>query len=163
MSHILSLRFNNYEYPVLEVTEKDNQTVVRFIHQESHFTLHLKDKRILFNIWDSKYCTTWSSTKVDIARKLGYKNSDKHGHYIFHGGLIKACNYTGYHLLGHRLYLRKFPKDNKYLKNSTNIGISSIDEPMLYIILSTLDNPYNGESIGKFSIQFGDLFFIIED
>lgn len=162
MNHILSLTFNNCEYPVLEIIEKVEQTVVRYIHQESHFTLHLKNKRILFTIWDSKYRSTWSNEKVNIARKIGYKNPEKHGHYLFHGGLIKVSNYVGYYLVASRLSLRKASGDIKYLKNATNIGISDIEDPMLNIVLSTADNPIDKKNKIMFPIQFGELFFILD-
>ncbi|HEX5430104.1 MAG TPA: hypothetical protein VFX17_03460 [Patescibacteria group bacterium] len=160
---VISIQYNEEQFPVIEVFQRGDQVIIRWIHWKGvHWSLHLEGKEIIFTSSNPNYNSTWSNSRVGIAKKLGYTNPEKHGHYVMHETLKRISGVKGYDLGSHRLNLIIGKGDNKYLKSSLNIGISKTLNPMLNVILSTKENKLEKLDVNPISTPLGDLIFKLE-
>ena len=159
--NVICVELRGEKFPVIEIIEslgkgEKLQIVIRYIHQDAHLTLHEKDPDILFTMYDNKYSSTWSETKIEIAQKLGYENPEKHGHYLFHRLISREKDGLG----ARQVNLKKHKGDSKYLKKALLIGGSLIESPMVEITLYAVNHAQkpSGDFIGT---GLGELYFKI--
>lgn len=90
--------------PVIKIVDNGkNQVILAFIGLKGeHLTLHLqKDGKILATYSSSdKPKSVWDEERVKIARKLGYRNPEKHGQYYFHQYVSEFTNNDEGYLIG---------------------------------------------------------------
>ena len=91
--------------PFAKIVDMNMQVICALIARDGeHLTVHRqKDSDdLLFTFYSkNKVPSTWDPMKVDIARKLGYKNPERHGQYVIHdsstllnGLWIDSYNFT---------------------------------------------------------------------
>lgn len=176
------------KYSLIEIDETVEQIVLRPVGSKNHVTLHRlhilsqtnshytveyqksrltipKNTHSLVSYnWNSPTIKgVWSTAKVDVAKKLGFKNPDKHA-TSSQGILAKFVDSTGYNIGAVRVELNKSSSKNRYLKKSDKISEIQLPEKelMLRFTLSTDENPYKGK--GNFSIKtkLGELIFLVD-
>jgi hypothetical protein len=138
-----------------------DQVVIIFRDRPIHVALHKTEYGILRTVLDEKKPITGGGrARIDIAKKLRYKNPEKHAKYIAHNMLIKCDNDTrGYHLVGRTINLKDCSKANKY-KSTISIPTDK-SKFLLELYLSTKDNlnkTLKGKSI---ILSFGELYLDI--
>lgn len=182
--------YNGAIYSVLEVSESENQVVIRPVGTKTHLTLHkldiLEEKPehwivsyqksplilhknlyapISYN-WNSPIIRgAWSDAKVTVAKSLKFRNPDKHAESS-QGLLVKFDNFNGYDIGSSRIEINDSMSKQKYLKKNERIGktipISSV-KFMVRIILSMHDSKYKGQYDFSHTTGLGELFLLIED
>jgi len=177
----------NKKCSLIEINETNRQIVLRPVGSKNHVTLHQlpvvgetdnnytikyqgsrltvpKSHSLISYSWNSPAIKgVWSTAKVNIAKKLGFKNSDKHA-TSSQGFLVKFVNSTGYDIGAVRVEINKSSLKKKYLKKGDKIGKIQLSEKkfMLRFILSTDENPYTGKVDFSIKTHLGKIIFLIE-
>ncbi|MCX6816842.1 MAG: hypothetical protein NTZ93_03185 [Candidatus Beckwithbacteria bacterium] len=177
------------KYSILEVSQSQNQIVIRPIGTKTHLTLHKLDvKKETDQYWIVKYQNSplklyknsyapisfswnssairgvWSDLIVDVARKSGFLNPEKHA-TSSQGLLVKCVNTMGYDIGTTRIELNHSSIKAKYLKQADKIAELDLKNTkfMVRIILSTPDNEYKNKSDCSFETNLGKLFIVNEE
>jgi hypothetical protein len=157
---IVAFNYNGVIKPVLDVDDRPDQVVVRFIpYRQEHFTLHLDSGSIISTHHsDNKQPSVWDDLCVETAENLGLRNPERHRGYIKHSPLVKIENVDGYNILGRRIDLDAFTPRQHYFRNISHTIITPFNPFMLEFYLSTVDNPcpVNMPRVGTI---LGDLCF----
>ena len=115
---IVFLKYQEELKPLIKIRDNKKQVIIIFIPFDGeHITLHLqKDNSILKTYWNkNKPKSTWDGTTVEVARKLGYKDPERHGKYVFHEPLGTSESNV-YHLVGRRIDFSQIQDDDKYYR-----------------------------------------------
>lgn len=159
---IVVFRHEGSEWPVLKVTESPDQVLIVIRSEpDEHITLHGQaDGTVLFTHWSpDKPRKTADAARARIARKLGYRDPDRHAHYYAHWPLVLAEGMDGHHLVGRRIRIDAARPKAKY----ANTPRVTIDAParefMLTFTLATPEQPYSAPDEPHITTSFGDLYF----
>jgi hypothetical protein len=155
-------RHGGVEWPVLKVMESADQVVIVIRSgPNEHMTLHRQDDgTTLFTHWsEDKPPGTWDETTVEVARKLGYGDPERHAHYYAHRPLFPVQGMDGHELGGRRIDIEAATNKAKY-GNAERIVIDApTREFMLAFHLSTPEQPYSAPDEPHVVTTFGDLYF----
>lgn len=159
---VVWFRYNSITKPVLHISSKPSQVVIRFIpYKDEHITLHLKEGTLIKNYWDSqKPPSMWDGEVTRIARDvLQYPQWEKHGKYVFaEQPLARISNVSGYHLVGRLIDLSTFEPKRRYVKASNYEVKTPYVKFMLNLYLSTDDNPCT-DLVSRARTPLGDICF----
>lgn len=163
---IIYFNWNGFEKPVVKVVDNGwDQVVLNFLsYKQEHLTLHLQeDATILRNHWDKdKPKRSWDDERVEVARKLGYANPEKHGKYHVHNPVGSISDATPSHLVGKRISFNNAPEDKKKYKRLNKVaGSMPLETAManfyLYPVTVFQDSPlFIPTSLGGIIIKFED-------
>jgi hypothetical protein len=118
---IIYFRSGAHERPIIKVVDNEkDQVVLHFLEaKQEHLTLHLQQRGIVLRThWSSeKPKGGWDDTRVEIAKKLGFTNPEKHGKYYVHSPVGSISDSLPLHLIGKQVDINKAPNDKlKYKK-----------------------------------------------
>ena len=87
---ILCVDRNGHLKPLIKIIDSKNQVICSLIARGGdHLTIHSQadSENLLFTYSSkNKVPSTWDPMRVELARKLGYKNPERHGQYFIHDG-----------------------------------------------------------------------------
>jgi hypothetical protein len=159
---IVFFRFENLERPVLKVVEKIDQVAI-VIRSEAneHLTLHREaNGTVLLTHWTpDKPRGTWDATRIEVARRLGYRNAERHAHYLTHRPLFPVQGMDGHELCGRRVILESATAKRKYVRAPHIVIDAPAREFMLTFHLATPEQPYSAPEEPHIATGFGDLHF----
>lgn len=157
-SNIIAFKFLDFLKATLIIEDNGvNRVVIRFIpYGDEHYTLHLQENNeiLLTHYSSNKLKSTWDDVTVEVARKLGYKNPERHGKYYQH----RPIPYDGYMLGGRLVDLNNFSPKTRY---QNNIDLS-LDVSMPKFVLKTFLNLKNSTSGNKINTSLGTIHFEYE-
>ena len=159
---IVSFRYIGRIYPLIRVVDNNtDQVVIIFRDRPIHLTLHKEDENILLTVYDeNKPLSGGGKARIAIARKLGYRDPERHAKYIAHQLLYKCINDDGYYLMGRTTNLADCPSLNK---NKDAIVISCVEsEFLLELYLARPENVYSCLDVNYVSTSLGDIYFKIK-
>lgn len=155
---ILYLKSGDIKKPVIKVVDnKVDQVVLNFCSRQEHLTLHLQPDGILLrNYWDQdKSKGSWDDERVEVARKLGFKNPEKHGKYIAHNPVGHISDEIPLHLIGRRINLNDAPNDkDKYRKLECLVIDVPTEEIMISFYLYPKATPQDSLGYMRTSLGF---------
>lgn len=137
---ILYFKWEGVEKPIVKIADNGkDQVVLNFLSSEQeHLTLHLqKDGIILRNHWgQDKPKRSWDDERVEVARRLGYANPEKHGKYYIHSPIGSMSDSEPSHLVGRRISFNSAPTDKvKYKKLNKMTSNPSSETSMVHFYL----------------------------
>jgi hypothetical protein len=157
-STIIAFKYSKILKAILLIEDNgSNQVIIRFIpYGDEHYTLHLQDnKQVLLTHYSSnKLKSTWDDATVEIARKMGYKEPERHGKYYQH----RPIPFDGYELGGRLVDLNDFSPKAKY-QNKINLTFN-VSEPKF--MLKTFLNSRNLTIGDKINTSLGTIHFEYE-
>lgn len=147
---------------VVKVIEKLDQVVIvmRSLVNE-HVTLHRQpDATLLLTHWSpEKPPGTWDAMRVEAARKLGYRDPDRHADYLTHRPLFPVQGMDGHELCGRRMSLDAATAKSKYARCPQVVLDAPSREFMLTLHLGTSEQPYFASDEPHVGTELGDLYF----
>lgn len=161
---LYAIKRQNLVYGLLEVIDNTNQVVVRFVpYKDEHITIHRYEENLLKTHWMSeKPQSVWDEERVAVARKIGYKNPEKHSGYVVHSPLNKTAMFTfGDHVISRRFALKDLPTKERYVKNATVANINK-DNFMLGFYFSRTSIDLKGY-LFKIGCSLGFFYVTIEE
>lgn len=160
---VIWLKRRETKVPAIKIIEDERrqQVLITFVQLEGeHITLHRQPHgRILRTHYsETKPKAKWDDARVAIARKLGYRDPERHGRYYIHSPLIRIFNIPGYTIGGRRLDLRSLKRGKKYLSWKRLVIELDGENAMVGIYLSTPDNRREGMGL-RVKTFLGELVF----
>lgn len=155
--------------PVLEMKEKPDQIIVRFIpFGDEHFTIHrgyfecYQRSGLLLTHSSSNKPHDWKDESyVRIAKEKQWREPEKHGNYMTQHFVEQLTN-EGYYLLGRLIPLDSYEPKLKYMKYSGKEIIVPYSTVMVVMFLSISENPCDGQ-LPRVKTALGDLCFRFEE
>jgi len=162
---LVVVQHDGHNAPLFKVVETPNQVlvVVRLESGGEHLTLHRqKDGTILRTYWSStKPEGTWDATNVAVARKLGYRDPERHGKYFAHSPLVEVQGMNAYELIGRRVKLDETLQLKARDQRLPRVTIDSpANEVMVYVHLSTPGRPYVPADAPCVATALGDIYVV---
>lgn len=159
MEKVISFQLNKTIKPIIKVVESPLQIISCLIpYDGAHITLHRTDAGILQTLWDKKYWSVHSPARINIAGKLGYRNSQKHAHYLFQ----RESTPDDILLWSHRIDFTTIPDNlpKRYLKNHL---IMTAPAKTFWLTFYFSQSDKIIENAIKFSFSLGNLYIECED
>lgn len=110
---IVCLVFSGNHKPIAKIVDMKTQAICALIARDGeHLTVHQQkeSEKLLFTYYSkTKVPSTWDSAKVELAKKLGYTDPERHGRYIFHDNSSHRNNLrmNCYNLCGDEFIIKK--------------------------------------------------------
>jgi hypothetical protein len=156
-------RYGALNRPVLKVADGGSNVIIAIrSEKDEHLSLHASDDGPMFTHWSpSKPETTWDALRVSAARKLRWRDPDRHAHYYAHRPLFPEPidGMDGHELVGRYVNLAAASAKAKY-ERSDRIELEAPGaEFMLSIYLSTPGQSVEDADSPHIQTEFGDLYF----
>src|SRR5919108_9223 len=144
---IVFMRCGDLKRPVLKVTERKEQVVVALRGERNeHLSVHRdKEGTVIATHWSPDLASsTWDALRVEVARKLRYRDPERHGHYVMHRPLFSpVVGADGHFLIGRRINIESAKPKRTYERAPQIVIEMPARECMVEFILSTPDRPFS--------------------
>ena len=113
---IVYIDFSGVHKPFAKIVDMGSQVICALIARDGeHLTIHRqKDfEELLFTFYSkNKVPSTWDPMKVELAKKLGYKDPTRHGQYIIHdsSSFINGLWIDSYNFSSDQFYMKRVLK-----------------------------------------------------
>jgi len=160
---LVYFRYGDLERPVIKVEERADGDVTIMIRSErnEHLSLHTSADGVLLTHYAPELASsTHDEARVAAARAAGYRDPERHKHYIAHWTLNKhVIDMDGHELVGRRITLVGASAKPKY-ENMPRIVIDvPAAECTVTLILATAEQPYSKPEEPHVETSVGDLYF----
>jgi hypothetical protein len=165
-TRVVYVRHGSFRQPVMIIVWKDDQQVVvrlRQPHWESHLTLHRRtEKPILLTLsMKDKPPSVHDEARVQVARRLGYEDPERHGNYVTQQELHPTENVTGFPLVGWAIDLASVTDKRRYRTQPLLELEAPAARCLVSVYLSTAEFPINSDE-PYVATPLGDLYFRFE-